>query len=166
MVSSSFSGPRAMAEVSRLMASVPTAASSENRLPASLRSKPSARSTILTTDFSAEYAGVANIRVSTKRGGSQYHGSAVYNNKNSALAAWTLDDLNGKANFVPTAFQSKYPTRISIPMTLAARLADRSPIFKKTWFFTSYERDYDVNTVSSNRAPSPTLRSTRETFPV
>ena len=54
---------------------------------------------ILTSDFSAEYAGIANVRVNTKRGGSSYHGSLFYNNKNSALAAWTLDDLNGKANF-------------------------------------------------------------------
>src|SRR5947199_1995565 len=64
---------------------------------------------LLTSDFSAEYAGVANIRVTTKRGGSDYHGSAFYNNKNSALAAWTLDDKIGKAQFAPTAFQSKYP---------------------------------------------------------
>jgi len=41
---------------------------------------------LLTSDFSAEYAGIANVRVSTKRGGSDYHGSAFYNNKNSALA--------------------------------------------------------------------------------
>jgi len=40
----------------------------------------------LTSDFSAEYAGVANVRVSTKRGGSAINGSAFYNNKNSALA--------------------------------------------------------------------------------
>jgi len=77
------------------------------------QSKPSLEAVgevnVLTSDFSAEYAGVANIRVSTKRGGAQYHGSAVYYNKNSALAAWTLDDLNGKATFAPTAFESKYP---------------------------------------------------------
>jgi len=30
---------------------------------------------ILTTDFSAEYAGIANIRVNTRRGGSSFHGS-------------------------------------------------------------------------------------------
>src|SRR5262249_55472602 len=44
--------------------------------------------TVLSNNFTAEYAGVANIRVSTKRGTSQYHGSLFYNNKNSALAAW------------------------------------------------------------------------------
>src|SRR5580658_5244125 len=44
---------------------------------------------VLTNAFSAEYAGVANIRVTTKRGGSQYHGSLFYNNSNSALSAWT-----------------------------------------------------------------------------
>ncbi len=77
------------------------------------QSKPSLEAVgevnIMTSDFSAEYAGIANVRVNTKRGGSEYHGSMFYNNKNSALAAWTLDDLNGKAAFAPTAFQSKYP---------------------------------------------------------
>jgi hypothetical protein len=64
---------------------------------------------ILTSDFSAEYAGIANIRVTTKRGGSEYHGSAFYNNKNAALAAWKLDDLNAKRDFLPNAIQAKYP---------------------------------------------------------
>jgi len=114
---------------------------------------------ILTTDFSAEYAGVANIRVSTKRGGSQYHGSAVYNNKNSALAAWTLDDLNGKANFVPTAFQSKYPNPYFNTNDIGGSFGGPIPHIKKTWFFTSYERDYDVNTVKfqSSTVPHPAL---------
>src|SRR5213075_2083588 len=42
--------------------------------------------TILSNDFTAEYAGVANVRVETKRGEKEFHGSAFYNNKNSALA--------------------------------------------------------------------------------
>src|SRR5256885_16324895 len=64
---------------------------------------------VLTTDFSAEYAGIANIRVNTKRGGSQYHGSAFYNNSNSALAAWTLGGKRGKADFASPALQDKSP---------------------------------------------------------
>lgn len=114
---------------------------------------------ILTSDFSAEYAGVANIRVSTKRGGSEYHGSAIYNNKNSALAAWTLDDLNGKANFVPTAFESKYPNPYFNTNDIGGSFGGPIPHVKKTWFFTSYERDYDVNTVKfqSSTAPHPDL---------
>jgi hypothetical protein len=65
---------------------------------------------VLSNDFSAEYAGIANIRVTTKRGESQFHGSAFYNNKNSALAALTLQDKQGMADFAPTAFQRRYPT--------------------------------------------------------
>ena len=64
---------------------------------------------VLSNGFSAEYAGIANIRVTTKRGGADYHGSLFYNNKNSALAAWTLADLSAKSSFAPTAFQSHYP---------------------------------------------------------
>jgi hypothetical protein len=102
---------------------------------------------VLTSDFSAEYAGVANVRVSTKRGGAEYHGSAVYNNKNSALAAWTLDDLNGKANFAPTAFQSKYPNPYFNENDIGGSFGGPIPKLKKTWFFMAYERDYNVSPV-------------------
>jgi len=114
---------------------------------------------ILTSDFSAEYAGIANIRVSTKRGGSEYHGSAIYNNKNSALAAWTLADLNGKADFAPTAFQSKYPNPYFNTNDIGGSFGGPVPLLKETWFFTSYERDYDVNTVKfqSNTVAHPDL---------
>ena len=54
---------------------------------------------IMSNDFSAEYAGIANIRITTKRGTSAFHGSIFYDNKNSALAAWTsLDNLRANAN--------------------------------------------------------------------
>ena len=80
---------------------------------------------VLSNDFSAEYAGIANIRVTTKRGGSGYHGSMFYNNKNSALAAWTLQDKIGKARFAPYPVQSNIPIPISILTTLVARSAAR-----------------------------------------
>ena len=112
------------------------------------QSKPSLEAVgevnIMTSDFSAEYAGIANVRVNTKRGGSEYHGSMFYNNKNSALAAWTLDDLNGKAAFAPTAFQSKYPNPYFNENDIGASFGGRIPKLKKTWFFAAYERDYDV----------------------
>jgi hypothetical protein len=127
------------------------------------QSKPSLEAVgevnILTSDFSAEYAGIANIRINTKRGGSEYHGSAFYNNKNSALAAWTLDDLNGKANFFPTAFQSKYPNPYFNTNDIGGSVGGPIPLLKKTWFFTAYERDYDVSTVKiqSTTAAHPDL---------
>ena len=80
---------------------------------------------VLTSDFSAEYAGIANIRVSTKRGGSSYHGSVFYNNKNSALAAWKLDDLNAKAQFVLTPSSRITRTQCSILLTWVDRLEAR-----------------------------------------
>ena len=97
---------------------------------------------LLTSDFSAEYAGIANIRVNTKRGGSDYHGSAFYNNKNSALAAWTLDDKNGKANFSPTAFQSSYPNPYFNFNDIGGSVGGPIPHLSKTWFFAAYERNY------------------------
>jgi hypothetical protein len=65
---------------------------------------------VLSNSFSAEYAGTANIRITTKRGQNQFHGSLFYNNANSALAALSLQDLAGIADFQPNAFASKYPT--------------------------------------------------------
>ncbi|MBV9767276.1 MAG: carboxypeptidase regulatory-like domain-containing protein, partial [Acidobacteriaceae bacterium] len=63
---------------------------------------------VMSTDFSAEYAGIANIRVTTKRGTAHYHGSLFYENQNSALSAWTVQDKVNAYNFAPTAFQSQY----------------------------------------------------------
>jgi hypothetical protein len=114
---------------------------------------------LLTSDFSAEYAGVANIRVSTKRGGSEYHGSVFYNNENSALAAWTLDDKNNKAGFSPNAFQDKYPNPYFNLNDVGGSVGGPIPRLKKTWFFTAYERNYSVAPVqiSSNTIPHPSL---------
>jgi hypothetical protein len=114
---------------------------------------------ILTTDFSAEYAGIANIRVNTKRGGSSYHGSAFYNNKNAALAAWKLDDLNGKANFVPNATQSTYPNPYFNINDVGGSIGGPIPGLKKTWFFAAYERDWTIDQIKIQdiRAVHPAL---------
>jgi len=114
---------------------------------------------LLTSDFSAEYAGIANVRVTTKRGGADYHGSAFYNNKNSALAAWTLDDLNGKAMFSPTAFQSNYPNPYFNFNDIGGSVGGPIPLLKKTWFFAAYERNYAVSPtkISSTTNPHPSL---------
>src|SRR5437879_3754455 len=114
---------------------------------------------LLTSDFNAEYAGIANVRVSTKRGGSNYHGSAFYNNKNSALAAWTLDDKNNLANFSPNSFQSKYPNPYFNLNDIGGSVGGRVPLLKKTWFFAAYERNYAVapTQVASSAIPHPSL---------
>ncbi|HTE89662.1 MAG TPA: carboxypeptidase regulatory-like domain-containing protein [Terriglobales bacterium] len=114
---------------------------------------------VLSQDFSAEYAGIANIRVTTKRGGSGYHGSLFYNNKNSALAAWTVQDKIGQFNFAPTPFQSKYPNPFFNITDLGASIGGPIPKLGKTWFFAAYERDWTVSpvNVASSLLPHPTL---------
>jgi hypothetical protein len=114
---------------------------------------------VLSNDFSAEYAGIANIRVTTKRGGAGYHGSAFYNNKNSALAAWTLQDKLGKADFAPSAFQSKYPNPYFNITDIGASIGGPVPKLKKTWFFAAYERNWNVSPVNvqNNNVPHPSL---------
>ena len=114
---------------------------------------------LLTSDFSAEYAGIANVRVSTKRGGADYHGSAFYNNKNSALAAWTLNDKNNAAGFSPNSFQSKYPNPYFNLNDIGGSVGGPIPLLKKTWFFAAYERNYAVapTQIASGTIPHPSL---------
>jgi len=114
---------------------------------------------ILSNDFSAEYAGIANIRVTTKRGGAGYHGSAFYNNKNSALAALTLQDKLGMQDFAPTPFASKYPNPFFNITDVGGSLGGPIPKLKKTWFFAAYERNWVVEpaSVHSSTIPHPAL---------
>ena len=114
---------------------------------------------VLSNDFSAEYAGIANIRITTKRGGSGYHGSMFYNNKNSALAAWTLQDQIGKAEFAPTAFQSQYPNPYFNYNDIGGAIGGPIPLLKKTWFYAAYERNYAVAPVNlrNDNLPHPSL---------
>ena len=114
---------------------------------------------IMSNDFSAEYAGIANIRVTTKRGGNQYHGSIFYNNKNSALAAWQTQDIIAKSQFEPTVFQPKFPTPYFNLNDLGASFGGPIPKLNKTWFFMAYERNYNRQPVSfsNNKLPHPLL---------
>ena len=112
---------------------------------------------VLSNDFSAEYAGIANVRITTKRGENQFHGSIFYNNKNSALAALQIQDLQGIRDFVPTQFASKYPTPYFNFNDVGASLGGPIPGLKKTWFFMAYERNFvrqPVN-ISNNKLPHP-----------
>jgi hypothetical protein len=114
---------------------------------------------VLSNSFSAEYAGTANIRITTKRGQNQFHGSAFYDNANSALAALSLQDLNGIADFQPNAFASKYPTPYFNINDLGGSFGGPVLGLKRTWFFAAYERDYDVSPVdiSTTKLAHPSL---------
>jgi hypothetical protein len=118
-------------------------------------SKPSLEAvdelTVLSNSFSAEYAGTANIRITTKRGQNKFHGSVFYNNANSALAALSLQDLAGIADFQPNAFAAKYPTPYFNINDLGGSLGGPVKGLKRTWFFAAYERDYDVSPVDIRR---------------
>ena len=114
---------------------------------------------VLSDTFSAEYAGIANIRVTTKRGGSEYHGSLFYNNKNSALAAWALADKDAAASFAPTIFQPKYTKPFFNITDVGASVGGPIPKVKKTWFFMAYEHNWTVqpSRESSKSMPHPSL---------
>lgn len=112
---------------------------------------------VLSNDFSAEYAGIANVRITTKRGQNQFHGSMFYNNKNSAFAALQIQDQQGIRNFVPTQFASKYPTPYFNFNDIGASLGGPIPGLKKTWFFIAYERNYvrQPVSISNSKLPHP-----------
>ena len=114
---------------------------------------------VLSDAFSAEYAGIANIRVTTKRGGADYHGSIFYNNKNAALAAWTLADKDAAASFAPTIFQPHYPNPFFNITDVGASAGGPIPKLKGTWFFMAYEHDWTVepSSQSNTKMPHPSL---------
>src|SRR6266705_2212996 len=89
--------------------------------------------TVLSNNFTAEYAGIANIRVVTKRGGKDYHGSLFYNNKNSALAARSLDDKNAEALFISDVNTAKFPTPYFNLNELGGSFSGPLPFNKKTF---------------------------------
>ena len=112
---------------------------------------------VLSNDFSAEYAGVASIRVTTKRGTNQFHGSAFYNNHNSGFAALTLQDKLGIVDAQGSLYPYPYP--YFNLNDVGGSFGGPIPGLKKTWFFMAYERNYNRNSVSAtdNKLPHPSF---------
>ena len=112
--------------------------------------------TVLSTNFSAEYAGVANIRVLTKRGTNRYHGSLFVNNKNSALSAWSIGDKIDLANFTPNPANPDFPKPYFNLNELGGSIGGPVPGSKKTFFLGSYERRWNLTPLrysASSRLP-------------
>lgn len=115
--------------------------------------------TVMSNNFTAEYAGIANVRVSTKRGTNAYHGSLFYNNKNSALAAWDLRDKIGQAAFVPSPAQPSYRTPYFNLNEFGGSFGGPIPKLKRTYFFAAYEKRFFNSPVNlrNTRLPHPSL---------
>ncbi|HEY2013099.1 MAG TPA: TonB-dependent receptor [Bryobacteraceae bacterium] len=113
--------------------------------------------TVLTNNFTAEYAGISNIRVVTKRGENQYHGSLFYNNRNSALAAWSLTNKNALGTFVPSPSQPNFPTPYFNLNEFGGSFGGKVPKVSRTYFMTAYEKRYTAQPL--------TLRSTTLAHP-
>jgi hypothetical protein len=114
---------------------------------------------VLSKNFSAEYSGIANVRIETKRGSNQYHGSLFYNNKNSALAAWVTQDKVAKANFLPTTALPKYPEPYFNLNETGGSFGGPVPLAgKNTFFLLSYERRWDLSPVQLRSNTIPTSR--------
>jgi len=116
--------------------------------------------TVLSNNFSAEYAGIANIRVVTKRGQNKYHGSLFANNKNSALSAWSSGDLNDLHNFTPNLANPDFPKPYYNLNEVGGSFSGPVPGSKRTFFLGSYERRWNLTPLrfsSSNRLPGQRL---------
>ena len=118
--------------------------------------------TVLSNNFTAEYAGIANIRVDTKRGQKDYHGSLFYNNKNSALAAWSLGDKNDLASFTPSFARPDFPKPYFNLNETGGSVSGPVPRLgrNKTFFLVAYERRWSVSPfrfAARNSVPSQPL---------
>jgi hypothetical protein len=111
---------------------------------------------VLSKNFTAEYSGIANIRIETKRGGSRYGGSLFYNNKNSALAARSTQDKIDEANFLPTAAVPTFPNPYFNLNEVGGSFGGPVPFSNKTFFLTSYERRWDFAPVRVRAGNIPT----------
>src|SRR5262249_9660761 len=104
---------------------------------------------------------IANIRVETKRGTHEFHGSAFYNNKNSGLATWDYTDKIAQAAFLPTPAESRYPTPRFNLNEIGGSLEGPLAIRRNTFFTLAYERRF-LNTpvhLGSTALPAPRLWS-------
>lgn len=100
---------------------------------------------VLSNNFTAEYAGIANVRVETRRGGKDYRGSVFYNNKNSALAAWSIGDKRGESQFTPTPALSKFPTPYFNLNETGGSFSGPVPLSRgRTFFMMAYERRWSA----------------------
>src|SRR5215470_9438614 len=100
---------------------------------------------VLSKNFTAEYSGIANIRVETKRGTKDVQGSLFYNNKNSALAAWNVQDKNAQTSFLPTLDTPNFPTPSFNLNQAGGSVGGPVPFSrKKTFYLLSYERHWDL----------------------
>lgn len=114
---------------------------------------------VLSKNFTAEYSGVSNIRIETKRGGSRYGGSLFYNNKNSALAARTTQDKIAEAGFLPTPALSSYPKEYFNLNEAGGSFGGPLPFSgKRSFFLGSYERRWDLAPVLLRSGQIPTSR--------
>jgi hypothetical protein len=116
--------------------------------------------TVLSKNFTAEYSGIANIRIETKRGTKDLHGSLFYNNKNSALAAWSIQDKNAKASFLATPDTPQFPNPFFNLNEAGGSLGGPVPFGgNKTFFLLSYERRWDLapRQIRSTNIPSTPL---------
>ena len=115
--------------------------------------------TVLSNNFAAEYGGIANVRVQTKRGEKDFHGSLFYNNRNSALAAWRIQDKVAKANFTPTPALSSFPTPYFNLNEVGGSFSGPVPLSRnRTFFLTSDERRWDFAPVTVRSSNIPTSR--------
>jgi hypothetical protein len=101
---------------------------------------------VLSNSYSAEYGGLAGVIVTTKRGGSQYHGTGFYDFNSNELNALSYGQkLSGATPDDPNSETStnRYGASFGGPMG------------KRTFFFGNYEGLRDTSIRAGGRATLP-----------
>ncbi len=112
--------------------------------------------TVLSNSFTAEYAGIANIRLSTRRGEKDYHGSLFYDNKNQALAARSLASKSDEAAFTPTYATPNFPQPFFNFTEFGGSIGGPLPLTKKkTFFMAAYEHRISVSPIRMTSTSLP-----------
>ena len=94
--------------------------------------------------------------MSTRRGEKNYHGSLFYDNKNQALAAWSIADKGNQASFQPTFATPNFPKPFFNFTEFGGSIGGPVPLAKKkTFFMGAYERRISVRPIRMTSTSLP-----------
>ena len=121
---------------------------------------------VLSNDFSAEYAGISNIRVTTKRGGCGLPRFGFLQQQEFGAGGVDFAGHNRQSGIRSLSRAEQLPQSL-FQFHRHRRVIRRtdSPGLKKTWFFAAYERNWNRRQFNFDRATFRIRSCGRATFP-
>ena len=104
-------------------------------------------------------AGISNIRVTTKRGGAGYHGSAFLQQQEFGAGSVDFAGHHRQTGIRALSWPEHVPQPYFNLTDIGGSFGGPIPKAKKTWFFVSYERNWNHSPVQvrSSSLPHPTF---------